>query len=69
MKTMDLQWYTMTNYKADFKGIHVLFDKENITNTMGEVISNAGLKQIRIAETEKYAHVTFFFRVRVITMP
>jgi len=61
MKTMDLEWYTMTNYKADFKGIHVIFDKENVTNTMGEVVSNAGLKQIRIAETEKYAHVTFFF--------
>jgi len=61
MHTMDLQWYTMTNYKADFKGIHVIFDKENVTNTMGEVVSKAGLKQIRIAETEKYAHVTFFF--------
>jgi 2,3-bisphosphoglycerate-independent phosphoglycerate mutase len=51
----------MTNYKADFKGINVIFDKENVTNTMGEVVSKAGLKQIRIAETEKYAHVTFFF--------
>jgi 2,3-bisphosphoglycerate-independent phosphoglycerate mutase len=61
MKTMDLQWYTMTNYKADFKGINVIFDKENVVNTMGEVVSKAGLKQIRIAETEKYAHVTFFF--------
>ncbi len=61
MQTMDLQWYTMTNYKADFAGINVIFDKENPTNTMGEVVSNAGLKQIRIAETEKYAHVTFFF--------
>ncbi len=61
MKTMDLQWYTMTNYKADFKGINVIFDKENVTNTMGEVVADAGLKQIRIAETEKYAHVTFFF--------
>lgn len=61
MKTMPLQWFTMTNYKADFKNINVIFDKENVTNTMGEVISEAGLKQIRIAETEKYAHVTFFF--------
>jgi len=61
MHKMNLQWYTMTNYKADFKGINVIFDKENVTNTMGEVVSNAGLKQIRIAETEKYAHVTFFF--------
>ncbi|WP_372947761.1 2,3-bisphosphoglycerate-independent phosphoglycerate mutase [Mariniphaga sp.] len=61
MHTMDLQWYTMTNYKSDFKGINVIFDKENVTNTMGDVVSKAGLKQIRIAETEKYAHVTFFF--------
>ncbi|HKI89186.1 MAG TPA: 2,3-bisphosphoglycerate-independent phosphoglycerate mutase [Draconibacterium sp.] len=61
MHTMDLQWYTLTNYKADFKGINVIFDKENVVNTMGEVVSRAGLKQIRIAETEKYAHVTFFF--------
>jgi len=61
MKTIPLQWYTMTNYKADFKGINVIFDKENLNNTMGEIVSKAGLKQIRIAETEKYAHVTFFF--------
>ncbi len=61
MKTMDLEWYTMTNYKADFKGINVIFDKENVVNSMGEIVSKAGLKQIRIAETEKYAHVTFFF--------
>src|SRR6056297_1058181 len=61
MKTMDLQWYTMTNYNADFKDINVIFDKENVTNTMGDIVSKAGLKQIRIAETEKYAHVTFFF--------
>ena len=61
LHTMNLQWYTMTNYKADFKGINIIFDKDNVTNTMGEVVSKAGLKQIRIAETEKYAHVTFFF--------
>ncbi len=61
MHTMDLQWYTMTNYKADFEGINVIFDKDNVQNTMGEVVAKAGLKQIRIAETEKYAHVTFFF--------
>ena len=61
MHKMNLQWYTMTNYKADFKGINVIFDKDNVTNTMGEVVAKAGLKQIRIAETEKYAHVTFFF--------
>lgn len=61
MNTMPLEWYTMTNYKKAFKGIHVIFDKENVKNTMGEIVSNAGLKQIRIAETEKFAHVTFFF--------
>ena len=61
MHTMDLQWYTMTTYKADFKNVNVIFEKDNVTNTMGEVVSKAGLKQIRIAETEKYAHVTFFF--------
>lgn len=61
MHTIPLEWYTMTNYKASFKNIHVIFDKENVYNTLGEVISKAGLNQIRIAETEKYAHVTFFF--------
>ncbi len=61
MKTMDLEWYTMTNYNAEFKGVNVIFNKENVSETMGEVVSNAGFKQIRIAETEKYAHVTFFF--------
>nr|WP_319511488.1 2,3-bisphosphoglycerate-independent phosphoglycerate mutase [uncultured Draconibacterium sp.] len=61
MHTMNLQWYTMTTYKADFEGINVIFEKENVTNTMGEIIEKAGKKQIRIAETEKYAHVTFFF--------
>ncbi|OFX63749.1 MAG: hypothetical protein A2066_12285 [Bacteroidetes bacterium GWB2_41_8] len=61
MKTMPLQWFTMTNYKADFENINVIFDKPNLNNTMGEIVSKAGLKQIRIAETEKYAHVTFFF--------
>ncbi len=61
METMDLEWYTMTNYNSDFKDVNVIFDKENVSETMGEVVSKAGLKQIRIAETEKYAHVTFFF--------
>lgn len=61
MQIQDLQWYTMTEYKADFKNINVIFTKDKVTNTMGEVVSKAGLKQIRIAETEKYAHVTFFF--------
>ncbi len=61
MHTMNLEWYTMTTYKADFKNVNVIFEKTNPINTMGEIVSNAGLKQIRIAETEKYAHVTFFF--------
>ncbi|MCF8358887.1 MAG: 2,3-bisphosphoglycerate-independent phosphoglycerate mutase [Prolixibacteraceae bacterium] len=61
MNTMPLEWYTLTEYNADFKGINVIYRKENVTNTLGEVVSKAGLKQIRIAETEKYAHVTFFF--------
>jgi len=61
LKTIPLQWYTMTNYKADFKNVNVIFNKPNLDNTMGEIVSKAGLKQIRIAETEKYAHVTFFF--------
>ncbi|HPR31450.1 MAG TPA: 2,3-bisphosphoglycerate-independent phosphoglycerate mutase [Prolixibacteraceae bacterium] len=61
MKTLPLEWYTLTEYKADFKGIHVIYGKDNVTKTLGEVVSDAGLKQIRIAETEKYAHVTFFF--------
>lgn len=61
MRTRNLNWYTMTNYNAEFKGVNVIFDKDNVSETMGEVVSKAGLKQIRIAETEKYAHVTFFF--------
>lgn len=61
MKTKKLEWYTMTQYNADFKGVHVIFEKENPKNTLGEIIAKAGLKQIRIAETEKFAHVTFFF--------
>lgn len=61
LNTMPLKWYTMTCYNANFKGINVIYDKDNITNTLGEVVANAGLKQTRIAETEKFAHVTFFF--------
>lgn len=61
MKTLPLYYCSMTPYDATFKGVHILFNKENVGNTLGEVISAAGLKQLRIAETEKYAHVTFFF--------
>ena len=51
----------MTPYDASFKGVHILFDKENVDNTLGEYLSKLGKKQLHIAETEKYAHVTFFF--------
>ncbi len=61
MKPLDLYYVTMTNYDATFKNVHVIFDKDNLVNTLGEVVSAAGKKQIRIAETEKYPHVTFFF--------
>ncbi|NSW94333.1 MAG: 2,3-bisphosphoglycerate-independent phosphoglycerate mutase [Bacteroidales bacterium] len=61
MKTMPLHYCTMTPYDATFKGLHVIYPKENVDNTIGEVLASAGLRQLRIAETEKYAHVTFFF--------
>ncbi|MEZ4811677.1 MAG: 2,3-bisphosphoglycerate-independent phosphoglycerate mutase [Allomuricauda sp.] len=61
MHKMDLYYVTMTNYDDSFKGIKVVYDKENIKDTLGEVLSKHGKKQIRIAETEKYPHVTFFF--------
>ena len=55
-----LQYYCMTPYDASFQGVHILFDKENVENTLGEYVASKGLKQLHIAETEKYAHVTFF---------
>ena len=61
MKTLPLHYCTLTPYDASFTGVHILFDKENVQETLGEVVSKAGKKQLRIAETEKYAHVTFFF--------
>ena len=61
MKKIPLYYVTMTNYDDTFKGVHVLFDKDNLENTLGEVLARNGKKQIRIAETEKYPHVTFFF--------
>ena len=62
MKTIPgLQYYCMTPYDASFTGVHILFDKENVQNTLGEYLSNNGKSQLHIAETEKYAHVTFFF--------
>ena len=56
-----LQFYCMTPYDASFQGVHILFPKENVTNTLGEYLASKGLKQLHTAETEKYAHVTFFF--------
>lgn len=61
MHTLPLYYCCMTPYDAKFTGLHILFDKENVVNTLGEIVSKAGRKQLRIAETEKYAHVTFFF--------
>ena len=56
-----LQYYCMTPYDASFTGVHILFPKENVENTLGEYLSSLDKKQLHIAETEKYAHVTFFF--------
>ncbi len=61
MKKLDLYYTTMTLYDKSFNGINVIYNNDNIINTLGEVLSKAGKKQIRIAETEKYPHVTFFF--------
>ncbi len=61
MHTIPLHYVTMTNYDNTFKGVHVMYDKENLTNTLGEVLEQHHKTQIRIAETEKYPHVTFFF--------
>lgn len=61
MKTIPLHYVTLTNYDDSFKGVKTIFDKDNLEKTLGEVVSDAGKKQIRIAETEKYPHVTFFF--------
>ncbi|KAA6307270.1 2 3-bisphosphoglycerate-independent phosphoglycerate mutase, partial [termite gut metagenome] len=62
MKTIpNLQYYCMTPYDASFKGLHVLFDKDNVNNTLGEYLAKEKKTQLHIAETEKYAHVTFFF--------
>lgn len=61
MHKLNLYYVTMTNYDDSYKNIHVVYDKDNLTETLGEVLSKNGKKQIRIAETEKYPHVTFFF--------
>lgn len=61
MQPLDVHYVTMTNYDATFKNVHVVFEKDNLKNTLGEVLSKMDKTQIRIAETEKYPHVTFFF--------
>ena len=61
MHKLSLRYLTMANYDDTFKSVDVIFDKDNLNNTLGEVLANAQKKQIRIAETEKYPHVTFFF--------
>ena len=61
MHKLNLYYVTMTNYDSEFAGVHVIYDKDNLNKTLGEVVSEAGRTQIRIAETEKYPHVTFFF--------
>ena len=61
MQPLELYYLTLTNYDESFKGVKVVFDKDNLQDTLGEVLSKAGKTQVRIAETEKYPHVTFFF--------
>eukprot|EP01089_Gocevia_fonbrunei_P016732 TRINITY_DN5256_c0_g3_i1.p1 TRINITY_DN5256_c0_g3~~TRINITY_DN5256_c0_g3_i1.p1 ORF type:complete len:302 (-),score=66.11 TRINITY_DN5256_c0_g3_i1:2349-3254(-) len=61
MHKLDLYYVTMTNYDDSYKGVKVVYDKDNISETLGETLAKAHKKQIRIAETEKYPHVTFFF--------
>ena len=61
MHTVPLYYCCLTPYDASFTGLHILFDKETVQDTLGETLAKAGKRQLRIAETEKYAHVTFFF--------
>jgi 2,3-bisphosphoglycerate-independent phosphoglycerate mutase len=61
MKKLDIHYTTMTEYDQTYKNVHIIFDNDNLNNTLGEILEQHGLKQIRIAETEKYPHVTFFF--------
>jgi len=61
MAPLDVHYVTMTNYDDNFRGVHVLYDKPNLAQTLGEVVASAGRTQLRMAETEKYPHVTFFF--------
>lgn len=61
MKTLNIHYFTLTEYDKNFKNVEVILNKDSINNTLGEVIAKSGLKQLRVAETEKYPHVTFFF--------
>lgn len=61
MKKLNLHYVTMTNYDSTFKNVNIVFETDNLNNTIGEIVSKAGLTQVRIAETEKYPHVSFFF--------
>jgi len=61
MKQIPLHYLTMTNYDKNFKGINIVYDKDDVKNTLGELVAKTGKTQLRIAETEKFAHVTFFF--------
>jgi 2,3-bisphosphoglycerate-independent phosphoglycerate mutase len=61
MKKLSLHYTTMTDYDRSFKNVDVIFENDNLNNTLGEILANNGKKQIRIAETEKYPHVSFFF--------
>jgi 2,3-bisphosphoglycerate-independent phosphoglycerate mutase len=61
MHPLSIDYFTMTKYDESFKNVHIVFEKDNLVNTLGEVIAKNGLRQLRIAETEKYPHVTFFF--------
>jgi 2,3-bisphosphoglycerate-independent phosphoglycerate mutase len=61
MTTLPLYYVTMTRYDDTYRDVHVMFEKDDVSMTLGEVIEKAGKTQVRIAETEKYPHVTFFF--------
>ena len=61
MNTLNLHFTTLTNYDASYQKVNVIYNKDNIKNTLGEVLEQNNKSQIRIAETEKYPHVTFFF--------
>lgn len=61
MEKLDLYYVTLTNYDESYENVHVVYNKDNVSNTLGEILEHAGKTQLRMAETEKYPHVTFFF--------